>query len=253
MLVLFSLSVALSAIATWARDQIDDRDRYVDTVGPLATNEAIQDEVAAQLSNILTTHIDEATTRASLSENQQFLAAAPTSALRLYVEETIRAIVRSDRFARFWLEAHRAAHPIASGILTGRGTDGITATGSRITIDLAPLVAEITARLQAEGIRIPAGSSDRLTIAWVTIVVLLAAIGLIAVWTLPRVARRYPLDFIPRRRERDLIRINEVRHPSGFDQGITATSNSPFGQFEGLSEDDLRLLRRLARLLREAS
>jgi hypothetical protein len=95
--------------------------------------------------------------------------------------------------------------------------------------------------------------TDRLTVVWVTIVALLAAIGLIAFWTLPRVARRYPIVFVPRRRERELIRLGDARHASGFDPGLSPSNDSPFGQLEALSEEDLRLLRRLARLLREAS
>ncbi|HEV8165803.1 MAG TPA: hypothetical protein VGR74_15420, partial [Actinomycetota bacterium] len=48
----------LSVVAVWARGEVTDTDRYVDTVAPLAQDPAIQQAITTNLTNVVFQYID---------------------------------------------------------------------------------------------------------------------------------------------------------------------------------------------------
>ena len=53
-----ALLAPLAIVATWARDQVGDTDRYVETVSPLATDPAVQDALVARITNEIFKRLD---------------------------------------------------------------------------------------------------------------------------------------------------------------------------------------------------
>ena len=49
-----ALLAPLSVLATWANGQINDTDRYIATVGPLANDPDVQKAIAARVEQVLT-------------------------------------------------------------------------------------------------------------------------------------------------------------------------------------------------------
>jgi len=59
LLILVSCLLApLSVVAVWARSEVTDTDRYVDTVAPLAKNPAVQQAVTTNLTNLVFQYVD---------------------------------------------------------------------------------------------------------------------------------------------------------------------------------------------------
>src|SRR3954470_14961432 len=59
LLILVSCVLApLSVVAVWARSEVTDTDRYVDTVAPLGRDPAIQHAVTESLTNVVFQYID---------------------------------------------------------------------------------------------------------------------------------------------------------------------------------------------------
>jgi hypothetical protein len=152
LLVVFCVSIALSVVLIWARNQINDTDRYVRTVSPLAADPAIQNAIVTAITDRFSARLDEAATRDILSDRQRYLAAPLNALLTDFVENTTRSIVTSDQFAQYWVEINRAAHPAVSALLTGESTENMTTANGKVTVDLAPIVAAVSTVLNEHGI-----------------------------------------------------------------------------------------------------
>jgi hypothetical protein len=164
LLVIFCVGIALSVVSIWMRNQIDDTDRYMRTVGPLASDPAIQEAIVTRVTNRFSEFLNETTTRETLVDRQRYLAAPLTSLLNEFVEDTVRSFVTSDEFPQYWNRANELAHPMVSAILTGTGTENLTAADGKITLDLTPLVEAIKGKLRDRGIdffdRVPGDQLD---------------------------------------------------------------------------------------------
>src|SRR5438552_3716084 len=103
LLVVSCICIALSVILIWLRIQIDNTDRFVRTVSPVASNAAIQEAVVVAITDRFSARLNEPTTRDPLIDRQGYLAAPLTSLLTDYVEKTVRSVVTSDQFQQFWV------------------------------------------------------------------------------------------------------------------------------------------------------
>src|SRR4051794_35891911 len=74
LVAMFCLSTVLSVLATWARFQIDDTDRYVRTVAPLASDPAIQAAVSTRVSTEISGFLNDLVTREGLIDGPGFLS-----------------------------------------------------------------------------------------------------------------------------------------------------------------------------------
>jgi hypothetical protein len=154
LLALFCLSIVLSVVAIWARNQIDDTDRYVRTVAPLASDPAIQTALTDRVTTQVSALLEEVVAREGLLDRDGFLAAPLVFLLEDYVNQTVQTVITSDRFPEVWEEMNRVAHPVVSAVLTGSGTESVSTAHGQITLDLAPLITEVINRLRERGIDI---------------------------------------------------------------------------------------------------
>jgi hypothetical protein len=169
------LMAPLSVVAIWARSEVGDTDRYVQTVAPLAQDPAVQQAIATRVTDEIFGYVPiEELTRDALGAVQSpglpprvsaaltSLAQPLTGALRGFVESTIADVVRSDAFAQAWTDANRSAHDQLVAVLTGDGTETLGVDGDAVQIDLAAVVATVKAELVDAGFqaaeRIPAVS-----------------------------------------------------------------------------------------------
>jgi hypothetical protein len=203
LLVVGSLLVPVALVGVWARTQVLDTDRYVETVAPLASDPAIQDQVVAVVTDSLTAQVDlEAEVRQALPERAAFLAEPIAGSVRQLVARVVGEVVRSDRFADTWERANRAAHGQVVDVLAGDGTGPAAA----IVLDLQGVAGAASGRLADIGVPVrPEGnvpfrlfggdtldqirSVVRLADAAVTLVAVLA-VGLLVASALVAVDRR---------------------------------------------------------------
>ncbi|WP_422626673.1 hypothetical protein, partial [Rhodococcus sp. (in: high G+C Gram-positive bacteria)] len=172
--VILVVLVALLSIATvsarFVRGEILDTDRYVTTVTPLASDPAIQDQIAATVTDEIFTRLDveqltanalsaltdvvPATENAPRLDNAiEGLAPVIAGQARSFVNETVLSLVRSDQFDDLWIQANRAAHTGLVAVMTGEaGPSSVSVDDSgTVSISLGTVIDNVKARLIDRG------------------------------------------------------------------------------------------------------
>jgi hypothetical protein len=174
LIALAALLAPLSVVAVWARAEVGDTDRYVQTVTPLASDPAVQAAVTTQLTNLVFQYLDvqgltqqaidalESGGRVppALASRLDGLVVPITSGVRNFTQDQIGSLVQSDTFAQAWVAANRAAHTAVVAALRGDTTAGVTVADNAVTLNLSPFLAQVKQRLVDQGFslaaRIPA-------------------------------------------------------------------------------------------------
>lgn len=154
----------LSVVATWVHDEVSDTNRYVQTVTPLASDPAVQRAVTTRATNAVMDNIDvPAVTQEAVSalsaRGLPPRVAAGLSALstplengvRSFVEKAVSRLVHSNAFQQAWVTVNRTAHAQMVAVLTGKKTGAVTVVGDRVTLNLAPVIAQVKTRLEQAG------------------------------------------------------------------------------------------------------
>ena len=156
LIVIASVLLPLAGATVWVRNLVLDRSRYVETVAPLAKNQAVREAVARRVSTELATtlEIDKRAAQA-LPEKARFLAAPIAAGAQLLVQTTALKILESPAFARTWRAANQRAHDQIVNALTGRHGAAVTNADGKVVLNLRPLAAAVAKRLAALGVGVP--------------------------------------------------------------------------------------------------
>lgn len=130
LLVVLAVLVPLSALSAWVDLEIDDSDRYVAAVSPLASDPAVQTTV----TDLIT---EEAMRQIDLGPLQD--------TVREFLHETVRSFTTTEAFRDAWDTANRTAHEAVTAALDGDG-------GEAVTIDLAPVIDQVKQDLVRDGV-----------------------------------------------------------------------------------------------------
>ncbi|WP_217222032.1 hypothetical protein [Streptomyces anulatus] len=130
LLVLLAVLVPLSALSAWVDLEIDDTDRYVAAVSPLASDPAVRTTVADLVT-------EEAMRQIDLGPLQD--------TVREFLHETVRSFTTTEAFRNAWDTANRAAHKAVAAALDGD-------SGEAVTIDLAPVIDQVKQDLVRDGV-----------------------------------------------------------------------------------------------------
>lgn len=153
-----------SIVARWASDTVSDTDRYVETVGPLADDPAVQKAVVTRVTNEIFQRVDvEAVTQDAIdalaaqglpprvSNGLSALSAPLAGGIRSFVTTQVTKLVESDVFADAWVQANRQAHAQMVAVLTGEGSDAVSVENGTVALNLGPLIETVKQRLSAAG------------------------------------------------------------------------------------------------------
>jgi hypothetical protein len=145
LIVLSVLSLAAAVPGNWGRRTFLNTDRYVATVAPLASDPAIQEVLARDITNAVFQALDVQDRVAGALQDRvpelSFIAAPITSALEDFVQARVLAIVSSELFQQYWTEANRFIHEQAMATLQGGG-DTVSVVNGKIVLNYLPLVNE---------------------------------------------------------------------------------------------------------------
>jgi hypothetical protein len=166
-IVVASILVPVSIVAAWARVELVDETRFVETFAPLADDPHVQAMVIDQT----TTAIQESLDLDSLANDQfdglqqldlppralaaiDLLRAPAVQGLTNLVDATVTRLVESDAFADVWETALRASHRALQAAAAGQTAGGAVVIGDDGTlgIELGPIVEEVKQRLVDRGI-----------------------------------------------------------------------------------------------------
>ena len=171
---LAALLAPLSVVSVWARGQVSDTDRYIETVAPLASDPAIQTAVTTQLTNTVFSYLDvQGLTEQAVDALASSGRLPPAVASRLdalvvpisngvysFTEGQIGNLVRSQAFADAWVTANRSAHASLVAALRGETGGAVEVSDTTVSVNLATFITLVKDRLVARGFtlaeRIPA-------------------------------------------------------------------------------------------------
>lgn len=181
-IVLAAILVPVSIVAAWARVELVDETRFVETFAPLADDPQVQALVADQVSTAIEDSLDLDTLVNDLFDGLQGLDLPPRALAALdllrapasqgvqnLVDTTVTRLVQSDAFTDVWEAALRASHRSLEAVAAGGTSSGavvIDAEG-QVGIQLAPIIEEVKKRLVDRGI----GFADQIPVIDKTIVV----------------------------------------------------------------------------------
>jgi hypothetical protein len=165
LIVLGCVLAPLAGVAVWARNQITNTDRYVATVSPLASDPAIQDAIADQITAQIFTYldvqgltgqaVDALTQRGNLppqvTGQLQALSVPIANGVQSFTRTQVGKIVQSPAFADAWIQANRLAHQELVKALTGEGDGSITVEGDTVSINLAAFIQTVKQQLVSAG------------------------------------------------------------------------------------------------------
>lgn len=167
LIIIAALLAPVSVLATWARDEIVDTDRYVETIGPLADDPAVQDAIAARIEQVVYSYIDIDSAVNQLAAALQSrdlppqveatittLAGPLSSAIKNFINQKIEELVQSDAFSSAWVEANRVAHADLVGALTGQGGSSISIDKGQVSVNLATIINTLKTQLSDAGLTI---------------------------------------------------------------------------------------------------
>ncbi|KIF07630.1 membrane protein [Streptomyces sp. RSD-27] len=130
LIVLVALLVPASAAAYWADRRLGDADSYTAAMSPLASDRAVQGVVVTQVTRALSGQID---------------AGPFQGGVDALIGEALHSFAGTPAYRTAWDAANRAAHTAFLDALT-------TGHGDAVTIDLAPVIAQVRGELVADGV-----------------------------------------------------------------------------------------------------
>ncbi|MFD4868007.1 hypothetical protein [Streptomyces sp. NPDC058412] len=130
LIALVALLVPASAVAYWADRELGNADRYTAAMSPLAANPAVQEVVVTQVTRALAGQID---------------AGPFQMGVDALLGEALHSFAGTPAYQTAWDAANRAAHAAFLNALT-------TGHGDALTIDLAPVIAQVKGELVEGGV-----------------------------------------------------------------------------------------------------
>lgn len=164
LIVIGCILIPLGIVASWTASIVGDTDRYVQTVTPLASDPDVQAAVANRVTNVVMEHIDLPALLEGLAPEERPLAekalgklgGSLESALSSFVHDRTQDIVASPAFETIWTDANRAIHTSLDRALTGSDEGAVKIETDTVTIDLAPVIERVKARLVESGLDVAA-------------------------------------------------------------------------------------------------
>jgi hypothetical protein len=193
-LVLACVLAPVSVVAVWAKSQVFDTDRYVQTVAPLAQDPAVQRMVTERITFEIFSRIDvegltsDAITAlqdvlpSGVGQNLQALSGVVADGVESATRDQIGNLVTSSAFADAWAEANRAAHDELVATLSGARGTLLDVEGTTVSVRLATFANAVKQRLTDRGF----GLAERIPTIDAEFVILRSA-------DLPRVQRGFDL------------------------------------------------------------
>ncbi|MFH8608684.1 hypothetical protein ACH4D5_14520 [Streptomyces sp. NPDC018029] len=130
LLVLACLLVPFGALSAWAKYEIGDRDSYVATMAPLASDPAVRAAVADAVTDSVMKEIDVGPLR---------------GAVESFVRDAVRSFTETGAYRTAWKAANRGAHDAVQSALNDD-------SNGEVTIDLAPITEQIKRQLEDDGV-----------------------------------------------------------------------------------------------------
>lgn len=136
LVVVATVLAPLAVASTWVSARVDDRREYVDTVAPLADDPAVRQVMA------------DAAAAGAVKALQERIPVGLPAAVTDWADAAARKVVDSPDFPEFWRTANEDVHRQVIAVLEDPDAD----TSGYVTVDAAPLLAQVLLSLEDRGI-----------------------------------------------------------------------------------------------------
>jgi hypothetical protein len=146
--------LAASAITPglWARRTVYETKRYIGVVGPLASDPAVQEALARQLTQAVFTAVDiQSRVEAAIAKRAprlEFIAGSITTSLQGFVQDQVQTLFASDQFQQFWINANTLLQQQLVAVLDGK-SEVLTVQGNQVVFNYLPLLNQVLQQLSA--------------------------------------------------------------------------------------------------------
>ena len=148
--VLAVLAYSAATPGVWARRTVYDQDRYLAVVGPLASDPAVQDALARQLTESVFTALDIQTRlQTAISERAPklvFIVGPITNAFQGFVQDQVLKIVASPQFQELWIGLNTVVHRQLVAVLNGT-SQVLQVQGDQVVFNYLPLLNQALGQL----------------------------------------------------------------------------------------------------------
>ena len=163
LIVLGAILAPVAVIGVWAGNEVSNTGRYVATVEPLIHDPAIQNYLADQITNQITSHLNITGTinQASAQLNAKGLPRISSllttfgpqiaSSVTGFIHSAVHSVVASSAAAAIWVQVNTAAHQAVVKVLSGQGNGAISAQNGQIVLNLGPFIAVVKQDLLQHG------------------------------------------------------------------------------------------------------
>jgi len=170
LIVVGALLAPLAAVSAWAERTLTDTDRYVATVGPLASDPAVQGAVAGRLTDVVMEQIDVDAILGTVVGGLEERGVGPratdaltqlegplTSGVESFVRRAADNVVGSSAFEDAWTQANRVAHEQLVATMRGEGGELLQiGQDGQLTIQLSGMIDLLKQRLVDRGLGVAA-------------------------------------------------------------------------------------------------
>lgn len=170
--VLITLGVILAPLAVvahWAQRELTDTDRYLATIGPLASDPVVQSALEGALTTAIMAEIDVPSLVEDVSSSLDdqgmdrasqvltLLEGSLTSGIESFVRNIAGRVIESDAFETVWLDANRVAHQQLVAVLQGdQGNVVQLSDQGALTIQLSGVIEQVKGALVDSGFGVAA-------------------------------------------------------------------------------------------------
>lgn len=153
----------LGTVTYWGHRTVTDAERYIETMGPLAYSEEVQDSLSVFITEKVEEQVDpEALVNqvfAGLIEEYPSLKALVpivAGAVDSLIAQVVDRLVRSDQFRELWNLANVAAQKSLMAILEGRDDGAVSLQGDEVVLDISVLIDQVKQGLVDRGFGVAA-------------------------------------------------------------------------------------------------
>lgn len=136
LIVLGAVLLPVGVLGFWVQRNVADTDSYVATVAPLSHDPAVQQAVAAEVTDQLLSAVRRNPALGSVLAPGTALGDAATEQLR----QVVSRLAESPQFAAVWTDANRRLQEGTLAALRGEPSDAVRIEGSRVLVSTNVLV-----------------------------------------------------------------------------------------------------------------
>lgn len=165
-LLVFIIAVLVTPVALvghWGHRTVIDTTRYLETVGPLAADPAVQESISEAVTNAITSQINTEELVGGLLgnivENPTILdkLSGPISAgIDGLIGQAVSAFVASDAFQEIWVTLNTGIQKSLLLILEGKDGGPVSLQGDEVVLDVSSLITAVQQNLVDRGVTVAA-------------------------------------------------------------------------------------------------